>query len=72
MKKRAFHSGLVNAQYEGLQRLNLDYLHYPESYECIERSFLQCGFAAVAPAVEDEYLASLDVRLLFNKALYVV
>lgn len=52
-------------------RLNLDHLDYPESYECFERSFLQGGFAAVAPTVEDEYLASLDVRLWFGKTLHV-
>jgi hypothetical protein len=72
VKKRSFHSGLVNAQYEGLQRLNLDHLDYPESYECLERSFLQGGFAAAPPTVEDEYSASLDGRLWFSKTLYVV
>jgi len=63
VKKRSFHNDLVNVQYEGLQRLNLYHLDYPESYECLERSFLQSGFAAVAPTVEDEYLASIYGRL---------
>jgi len=59
-KKRSLHSGLVNAQNEGLQRSNLDHVDYPESYECLESSFIQGSFAAVAPAVEGDYLASLD------------
>jgi hypothetical protein len=72
VKKRSFENDLVNVQYEGLQSLNLDHLDYPENYECLERSFLQGGFADVAPTFEDEYLVSLDGRLWFSKTLYVI
>ena len=71
VKKWSLHNGLVNAQYEGLQRSNLDHLDYPESYECLESSFLQGGFAAVAPAVEGDYLVSLDGMVQQNAVCYL-
>jgi hypothetical protein len=72
VKKRSFHIGFVNAQYERLKRLNLDHLDYPDTYECLEHSYLQGGFTAVAPTVEDEYLASFEGRRCFSKTLYVI
>jgi hypothetical protein len=58
-KKESLHDSLVNAQYEGLQGLNVDHLVCPESYECLKRLFLQGDVAAVPPIYEAEYVASL-------------
>jgi hypothetical protein len=58
-KKKSLHDSLVNAQYEGLQGLNVDHLVCPKSYERLKRLFLQGDVAAVAPIYEAEYVASL-------------
>jgi len=71
VKKRSLYNGLVNAQNEGLQRSNLDHLDYPESYECLESSFLQGSFAAVASPVEGDYLASLDSMVQQSAVCYL-
>jgi len=70
VKKPSLHNGLVNAQNEGLQRSNLDHLDYPESYECLESSFLQ-SFAAVTPAVDGDHLASPDGTVQQSAVCYL-